>query len=236
MSKIYLFLCLLLLLSCNTDQTAYFPEKDTLHSDLPLVLDTILEKNTPQALDMTRHQLFIDTSRGSYKQKVALEESTLKTAINNLLADLNKVAHSTSIRLPTSFPSHFTCLHQLKKDGTFVLYDRCDGSDPIYIIADNHLLKLGPLDLSVYTINKVITVHNDKLHLKLNTINRYIDDKSISKVVDFKISHTDNPYIFEMELNNRLIHLVSIKDTDQFDIIVNHCPTQKVAEYAQGDN
>lgn len=231
MTKTYSFLLLLSLMSCQGDPSPpYFPEKDNLRSDVTFVLDTIIEKNTPKALDMSRHQLFIDTSR-NYVREVPLGKSTLKAAINNMVTDLNKVAHSISMQIPMAFHSNFVQVHKREEDNNFVLYDRCDGSDPIYSITTDKILQLGVSDLSVYTIGKVIVAKDDELHLILNTINPYIDDKLIAKEVDFHIKHTSNTSIFELVLDNSLMYVTPLEFVNQFDVLVNHCPTQKVTEY-----
>ncbi len=86
--------------------------------------DTILERNDPKSLDLSKHQIFIDTTRNSifYEGIKQWSESKWdKQSINSSLKAINKDFKSKQIDIK-NFPSHFITLRKLNDQ--FVLYNR----------------------------------------------------------------------------------------------------------------
>jgi hypothetical protein len=232
MKKISLYLLLLLILSsCNNNTLTL--EDAPLRSSEVVEIDTVLEKNTPDKLNMNHHQLFIDTT--SIRPRTATSPLNYKknpstiAAVEDIIQELIKIAPATSIKLTAGFPTKFVPIHP--HQGSFILYDRCDGIDPQYKIEKDKILQFGPLELSAYTIAQVITQTATTLHLQLNALSSQPEAAKI----DFKITKTDNPYIFKLLENNRTTYLTPLHHANQFDILVNHCPNQKVVEYTNWD-
>ena len=99
--------------------------------------DTIIERNNPKSLDLSKHQIFIDTTRNSefYKKLKNWTKSEL---------DIKEITNSSkkhNVRFPEKLinlkiiPNYFISLRKLNNE--FILYDRCDGIEQRYEITEN---------------------------------------------------------------------------------------------------
>ena len=193
-------------------------------------IDTILERNNPNSLDLTKHQIFIDTTRSSefFERMKNWEQSKWdKRTIESYLNEINKGFQPEQINL-REFPSHFITLRKLN-DG-FVLYDRCDGIDPRFEIRDTAFIFYGPLESDAESISKMTSLTNSSIELELRTFQaKSSDQKSrlkIEKIDDFiyKMTYTNQTF-------DRVEYLTTVDDIEKFDLVVNNCPTMKMMEF-----
>ena len=192
--------------------------------------DTILERNDPNLLDLSKHQVFIDTTRNStfYESVKQWSESKWdKQSINSSLNAINKDFKPKHIDLK-DFPSHFITLRKLNDQ--FVLYDRCDGIDPRFEIRDTAFIFYGPLESDAESISKMISLTDNSIELELRTFQAKSNDQksrlTIEKIDDFIYKLTYKNQTFD-----RVEYLTTINGIEKFDLVVNNCPTMKMMEF-----
>lgn len=193
-------------------------------------IDTILERNNPNSLDLTKHQIFIDTTRSSefYERLKNWEQSKWdKRTIESYLGEINKDFQPEQIDLK-EFPSHFITLR--KVNDQFVLYDRCDGIDPRFEIRDTAFIFYGPLESDAESISKMISLTKKSIELELRTFQAKSSDQKSS----LKIERIDD-FIYELTYRNqtfdRVEFLTTVDGIEKFDLVVNNCPTMKMIEF-----
>ena len=192
--------------------------------------DTILERNNPNSLDLTKHQIFIDTTRSSkfYERIKNWKQSKLdKRTIESYLFEINKGSQPEQIDLK-EFPSHFITLRKL--NDKFVLYERCDGIDPRFEIRDTAFIFYGPLESDAESISKMISLTNNSIELELRTFQA----KSSDQKSRLKIERIDD-FIYKLTYKNqtfdRVEYLTTIDGIEKFDLVVNNCTTMKMMEF-----
>ncbi len=234
-------LILILILGC-TEHTKSTPTQTEANSKIDSIdstpqtildnveIDTILERNNPKSLDLTKHQIFIDTTRSSefYERLRNWEQSELdKQTIELYLNEINKDFQPKEIDLK-GFPSHFITLRKLNNQ--FVLYDRCDGVDPRFKISDTAFISYGPLELGVESISKLISLTNNSIELELRTYQSKSNNQKsrlkIEKIEDFIYKMT-----YAYQTYNSIEYLTTINGIENFDLVVNNCTTMKMLEF-----
>ncbi|HBF21700.1 MAG: hypothetical protein CMI36_14920 [Owenweeksia sp.] len=192
--------------------------------------DTILERNDPNSLDLSKHQIFIDTTRNStfYESVKQWGESKWdKQSIKSSLNAINKDFKPKQIDLK-NFPSHFITLR--KFNDQFVLYDRCDGIDPRFEIRDTAFIFYGPLESDAESISNIISLTNNSIELELRTFQAKSNDQKsrlkIEKIDDFIYKMTYKNQTFD-----RVEYLTTVDGIEKFDLVVNNCPTMKMMEF-----
>jgi hypothetical protein len=197
-------------------------------------LDTILEYNNPKTLDLTKHQLFIDTTRNSdfFKNLVKINQS--QSTVKFLKMSMKEIGVDNQISINIKdFPYTFIAVRKLNNE--FVLYDRCNGNDPVFQLTDSSFAVYGPLESEMEPIKKLIGFNGNRLKLQLQT---YIQ-KSTNKSAIVTIDKTEYDNIFrityESEKSNWVQIATPIEHAKDFNLIVNHCPQQMVIEYSKFD-
>lgn len=194
------------------------------------VLDTIPERNTPDALDLSKAQLFIDTTRNSaFHQHLTNWHAHQYT--NNAVASylqLEKCAKAKQVNFG-AFPTLFIKIRQFE-DG-FLLYDRCDGIDPRYELRDSTFVMYGSLEASAKSIHRLIAKNENHIKLVLHTLRTL----SLDAYSTLEITKTQYPYIYQLQHRNEHFELkefvIPFEAATNFNILVNHCPNVKLHEY-----
>lgn len=192
--------------------------------------DTILERNNPKSLDLSKHQIFIDTTRNSefYDNLKNWSESKWDIqSINSSLKEINKGYKPIPIDLK-DFPTHFITLRKL--NGDFVLYDRCDGIDPRFEIRDTAFIFYGPLESDAETILNLITLTDTEIKLELKTYKSKSDDQKSFLTID-KLEDTIYRMTYKNGTFDRTVYLTTVDKIKDFDMVVNNCPTMKMLEF-----
>lgn len=237
----FILTILILTVSCSENPKSQSTKTETISkidsaADRPQTLlekaeiDTILERNNPNSLDLTKHQIFIDTTRSSefYERVKNWEQSKWdKRTIESYLNEINEDFQPEQIDL-NEFPSHFITLRKLNDQ--FVLYDRCDGIDPRFEIRDTAFIFYGPLESDAESISKMISLTDNSIELELITFQaKSRDQKSrltIEKIDDFIYKLTYKNQTFD-----RVEYLTTVNGIEKFDLVVNNCPTMKMIEF-----
>lgn len=217
--------CVFLILACS--QSKKNSAKITKTSLLEIIEDTILEKNNPDFLDLSKHQIFIDTTRKSdiYKNILLWKESDLdRELINASIKELGGGLKINSIQI-NDFPIHYITLRRLNNE--FVLYDPCDGIAPRFAIKKNAFVFYGPLESYAEVIISSNLISKNKVRLELKThASLSPDQRSIIEIERME------DFLYRMTYQNKNIkeahYLTSVDYIKDFDVVVNHCPTKKM--------
>lgn len=191
--------------------------------------DTILEQNNPIALDLSTHQVFIDTTKNSvfYSKLEDWEPSEwTQQTINSCLATINTNFQPTKIKLD-NFPTHFITLRKLNNQ--FVLYDRCDGIDQRFELRDSAVVFYGPLESYAASIVQMHAPSKHSIHIQL----KHHPNTAAYQDATFIIEQLA-PTVYQLHYRSpplpKSIYLTTLDAIHEFDLVVNHCPITKRLE------
>ena len=190
-------------------------------------LDTILEKNNPKNLDLSKHQLFIDTSRNSETYEKLINWRPKRTdndAISYHEKEIAKKHKQIKIDLK-EFPRHWISLEKLNDE--FVIYDPCDGNTTAFEINESSVLFLYQLEPDADLISELRKITKNEISLELSTI----PQKSKSKKTELTIKPTEFDNVFLLTYSYGEWYVTPKEKVSEFDIVVNHCPTMKIVEF-----
>lgn len=185
--------------------------------------DTIIERTNPAALDMSREQLFIDTSRtSSYYQQLALWQKKPFLYDSWMLeqATSKKAQGCTSHTTGLKFPRTWLTLHWY--NGKFLLYEPCDGidTDARYHFTDSLLFVLRGVDSEALPICSYRrTKHKEVVAM-------------LDGGTEVYITPTTTPNVYLMTSENFFTlpaFVCPIEKYKHFELLVHHCPERKVA-------
>ena len=215
------------------DQPVFVSGDDDGEKELPpSVVDTFLEANDPQWLNLAQNQLFLDTTRNSdffqYLQKWNPRIYHLRT-IEAYRKKLEKGYAPSRVKLPR-FPKAFLQLREAH--GQFVLYDRCHGMDPRYFLEENLFITYDTTGVSPKVIEGIGAHSRDQLELIL-----WEDPWGAgAHTSTVSIEKTLQPHVYELTYRNqgsvRKEWVTPKEHLNKFDLLVNHCPEIRVPEYA----
>ncbi len=203
------------------------------YSDFNIEIDTIIEKCNPKILDFSRHQLFIDTTRTfEYYDKVENSNPFNSEDIKTISNEYLKVLHSDTQFQVFNFQNFPRLWIPLKKyQGNFILYDRCDGSETYYGITDSLLYIFGVHEFDLRKIKNVKMLNNNEVEIELE---KYKNDKNTIPLT-LKIQMTSNKDIYTLTTNLfgdiTTINVIPNFNVRNFNVLVNHCPINKVIEF-----
>ena len=203
MAQTFLILSIIILtVSCTGKEHSNLdPKSDSTAGQNEFAQDTIPERNNPKSVDLTKHQLFIDTTRNSefFDRLKNWEESEWdrQSIIASLKATNNDFQPVEVAR--EQFPRHFITLRKL--NGAFILYDRCDGIDQRFEIRDTAFIFYGPLESEAGSISKIVTQTTNVIELEL----RIFQFNSTDQRATLKIEKVYDS-IFKMTYKNQTLH------------------------------
>lgn len=192
--------------------------------------DTILEKNNPKNLDLSKHQLFIDTTRNSEFYEAYYHWEPHKFYIHDTDHYIKEISKKHPIKTTSigNFPDTWITLEKLNNE--FVVYDKCDAISRRYFIAKNaiHIYNIeGDSDL-IYEVRK-------RTDTEIIIETRVISQKSESEKGIFSIKKTNFDYVYILICsyeNWETKSLVTpLKHLNKFDLVVNHCVQTKRLEF-----
>lgn len=233
---IYIALLLAILTSCK--QKVEPKQKENKPTEIPawkIGLDTILEKNNPKNLDLSKHQLFIDTTRNSETYKKLINWKPNRTdndAISYYEKEIAKKHKPIKIDLK-GFPRHWISLKKLNNE--FVIYEPCDGNTTVYEINESSVLFFYQLESDADLISELMKITENEIALELRTV----PQKTESEKTKLTIKPTEFKNIYELTYSYGDVikkqFITSIEKVSEFDIVVNHCPTTKRMEFNEFD-
>jgi len=229
---IYITLILGILISCKQKKEPKQAEnKPTEIPAWKIDLDTILERNNPKSLDLTKHQLFIDTTRNSeiYEKVINWKPNRMDNdAISYYEKEISKKHKPKKVYLK-GFPRHWISLKKLNNE--FVIYEPCDGNTPSYEINENSVLFFHQLEADADLISELKKLRENEIALELNTI----PQKTKSEKAELTIKPTEFKNVYELAYSfDKVVSKQYVTPNDkvsEFDIIVNNCPTMKRMEF-----
>ncbi len=173
--------------------------------------DPTFEKANPETLDLTIHQLFIDSTKNSkFQNKLRSWNSSTEEEIKQ------KVPHFTQ-NFSSDIPKRWVTIQKYKDQ--FYNYDRCDGSDPRLEILGNALIFEGIHEKRIEEIKKIKPVNKGwTITTKNNTL-------QIERI-------NNNIYILKFcGTNSTKSYITPFSNIDQFELLVNNCGNDKVDEF-----
>lgn len=192
--------------------------------------DSILEKNDPKNLDLTKHQLFIDTTRNSkfYKSYFNWNPHKFdKQATEYYIKEISKKHKPKNISI-VNFPDTWITLEKLNNE--FVVYDKCDGISTRYFI-DKNSVNLYNIEADADVIHSLKKLTDTGIEIEIRTI----PQKSNSEKGVFSIRKTKYEYVYLLTRDYgdwKSKSLVTpLKDIDKFDLVVNNCVQTKRMEF-----
>lgn len=195
--------------------------------------DTLLERNDPAALDLSKHQLFIDTTRSNdlYQTVEDWEFSTsTQERVEASLAYLMEHHQPVSLGQYT-LPDKFVTIREA--DGEYLLYDRCDGMEARFEIRDTALIFYGTHEpvVALYTGE----VRADETKLRVEIIVADPESEVGTSKGRLTVLNMSDENIHRISIQTEpvvLVNKVISKDlVTEYDVMVNHCPENKVMEY-----
>ncbi len=167
-------------------------------------IDVVLEMNDPKNLDLSKNQLFIDTSK-TYKYY-------------DEMLSWNHDEQARNIRL-------FVSLRKFHKE--FILYNRCDGIDECFGFADSSFEIFGLLESEINTINKFLKKTDNEMIVELLT------HTSTKTIVSIQPSEYENVFQlhYKNDESDTTYYVASVKDIKKFNLVVNHCVDRKIVEF-----
>jgi hypothetical protein len=212
------------LISCVTQKK--LEPKDEKNSSF---LDSIPEKTNPKNLNLTKNQFFIDTTRNSrfFKKLLAWKASDKDKDLIILEINNNKKKVDSKFEL-RSFPKVYMQIQKFKDE--FLFYDQCDGDLARFEIRNNVFVFYGMHETIVQPIENLSESENE-ITIKLRMFN---SDSTVSfSSVQIKRSAFNNIYelIYERDSLKIFNYVVQPKYIQEFNLMVNYCPLEKVPEY-----
>ncbi|MEM6632505.1 MAG: hypothetical protein AAF694_22735 [Bacteroidota bacterium] len=220
-------------LSCTTSSESSGESATTTDSvHFPAQIDTVLEANNPEDLDLSEAQLFQDTTRNSsfYRQVLSWSPRIYHQESIQLYVDELKKGYRPAIKSLKKFPQVFIRLRKFENE--FFLYDQCDGIDTRFEIKDGLFLTYEFWEVKPKAIEEI--VNESQKVLELIVWDNVWEKTSKSARVLIEKSHF--PHIYSLSYrtasSQRTEWVTPLEEIASFDLIVNHCPKEKIAEYA----
>jgi len=234
--KILYILTFIFLISCQSNtksNTEVKKQTKTFETKIPLWKigqDSILERNNPKNLDLTKHQLFIDTTRNSDFYKAYFNWNPHKfdkQATEYYIKEISKKYKPKSISIG-NFPDTWITLEKLNNE--FVVYDKCDGISTRYFI-DKNSINLYNIEADADIIQRLKKLTDDEIIIETNTI----PQKSKSEKGTFSIRKTKHNYVYLLTqdygdwVSKALV--TPLEHINKFDLVVNNCVQTKRIEF-----
>ncbi|GAB5556892.1 MAG: hypothetical protein SchgKO_11050 [Schleiferiaceae bacterium] len=193
-------------------------------------IDTVLEPNHPDSLDMSVHQLYLDTSsERSPSEPRWVDIPELWTDLDTLHQQLGMADEKQHVDL-SGFPVEYVQLRKHK--GQYVTYDRCNGSDVALFLTDSVLYYKGVHEIFPYSILGEISKTQDQRVWQVREWYNPGNPSKIDTVTIQRISPSVYTVHFSMKDEaTKLQYFTPIEHFSDFDRVINHCPTVMVLEY-----
>lgn len=219
-----LFFCIIgLVFSCTNTEQKLKPEvkpKVKLWNNIPLP-DSIPEKNSPEFLDLSKQQLFIDTSKNSQFYKEITDWNDFDYYAESF--DYKDVKFS-KIKL-NKFPKVWIEIQ--KYNNEFIIFNPCDGNIRRFEIRDSLIFVLGTHEADYLSVISKIKESNSELIIKTRGIK--------NEISNFKIQKTKFQDIYILKSNSwgyqDTVLVVPLDKISKFNMMVNDSPNGKVIEF-----
>lgn len=192
-------------------------------------IDTIPEKSDPKFLDLSKHQLFIDTTRSKKAYKGIYNENIANTKfVSSLLKEVKNEQKKHQIDLEM-FTRQWIFLNKI--DDEFVIYKPCDGSTKSVVLTNEAIIFSNVPEVNIALISKLNELTKDAIALEVEPT----PINTNSSKTEFSIKPTSTTHVYELIYKpyskDIKIFVTPSSKLTSFNILVNHCPTEKVSEY-----
>ncbi len=192
-----------------------------------IAIDTILERNAPESLDLTTHQLFIDTTRNSkyYHQILNWEPNEFDVqGAEYYFNEISKNFEISKVDLK-DFPRNWISIHQLNNE--FVAYNPTNGMDWRIRLTDSSVNHYA-IEADVDIISKIASIKSGELILELRTI----PQKRANQIAFLRIKKTTHPYLYSLQMSDTsdfeetsFVELITpLEHLTQFNLVVSDAP------------
>lgn len=196
--------------------------------------DSILERNNPENLDLTKHQLFIDTTRNSDFYKAFFNWNPHKfdkQATEYYIKEISKKYKPKNISIG-SFPDTWVTLEKLNNE--FVIYDKCDGISTRYFI-DKKSVNMYNIEADSDAIYNLKKLTDNEIVIEIRTIPQ--KSKSEKGIFSVKKTNYDYVYLLTRDYGNWVSKdlVTPLEHLNKFDLVVNNCVNTKRMEFSGFD-
>lgn len=226
----YILVTLFGFLSCSSlGQTEILPSNHFLR--IYADIDTGIKKTNPEALDLSQPQVYIDTSRTHWYQKDSinwnpLNFKDLKHITQEYFSnDTFPVFHKIDLK---NFPRVWVVLKKYR--GELILYDGCDYDAVSYGISDSVLFVFQGHEPFMYKILEINWINQKSVSLMIE--NSHFEEKNGALFFTIQKSEIEHVYVLNTNLMDEEVSqfVASRSSLKMFDVMVNHCPIEKVPE------
>lgn len=221
----------MVIISCSNNNNQVIRDNKHLQhktkTDNKTAIDTVLERNSPDSLDLTMHQLFIDTTRNSkyFKQILDWKPNKFdKQETDYYFKEISKTFDSKKVDLK-EFSGDWISIHSLNDE--YVAYNPINGIDWRFTLTDSSINHYR-IEADAEVISKVISLNQKELILELRTI----PQKSKNQISYLRIKKTKVPYLYSIQNSEILdfdkteyINLVTpLESLVEFNLVVSDAP------------
>jgi hypothetical protein len=200
--------------------------------------DTLIEKNHPEFLDFSKHQVFIDTSRDSrfYDEITNWTPSFSDSGgVDSYLSEIGEEFDLATLDL-NEFPREWIAVHRLADD--FVVHNPLNGIDLRIRMTDSSINNYA-MESDAHGFHKIISFSEGELILELRTIKNY----SENQVYFTRFTRTNIPHTYKVQFSSslkfndtdRISLFTPLKKIRNFDLVVDSSP-QLIASFVRFDN
>ncbi len=233
--KNIILLGLLVLLACKEKTTLYVTnDKYSNSNENYEEIDTVLEKNNPKRLDLSKQQLFIDTTKTSqffqsyYNWNPNLQHENFSYFLKEITKKFPLQKQEIS-----SFPREWLVIEKLNDE--FLIYKPCNGSTESFVITDEALYFFHQLEPEVALLHRVVTSNDTIFNATLLTLS----EKNTVIQSNFSIQPSEMKDVYQLKYNHDAIveekYIIPMDKVIHFNMVVNHCPEDMVREYDNFD-
>ena len=233
--KNIILLGLLVLLACREKATLYVTnDKYSNSNENYEEIDTVLEKNDPKRLDLSKQQLFIDTTKTSqfFQSYYNWNPNLQNENFSYFLKEITKKFPLQKQEI-TNFPRKWLTIEKL--NGEFLIYRPCNGNTESFVIADEALYFFHQLEPEAALIHQVVTSNDTIFNATLLTLS----DKNTVVQSHFSIQPSGMKDVYQLKYNHDAIieekYIIPMEKVFHFNLVVNHCPEDMVREYDNFD-
>lgn len=186
-------------------------------------IDTIIERNNPDSLDLNLHQVFIDTTKNSEyfdRLKNWKPSETLKETVEKYKSNIFDSSITPEFDLK-GFPTEWVVLKKFK--GEFLIHSPCNGIGGRFILSKNSV-DYYSLEPETDLITSIDKISSDHLILRLKV---HSDKSEETRTAVFSIRKTKFEHIFlEKTVYDHTIGydlITPLSKIDQFNLLVENC-------------
>lgn len=215
-------LSIIILFACGNSETSQQKEEQSIEA-----IDTIAELNTPNNLDSSVHQFFIDTTKNSkyFKQIKNWKPNKFdKQGANFYYHEISK-NHTPTKDTIKNFPRSFISIHQFNDQ--LLSFNPINGINHRFTITDTSIIHYR-IEAASELIKNIIKETKNELILELRTI-----PQIRSNQIEFlRLQRTPIPYIFQasrstsnnFKKENYQVLYIDLDNLNKLNMLVDDAP------------